>query len=393
MPDSFWLVLLLLLPVAVWVGYRIGRKSSKNQTSPDSSRYFKGINYLLNEQPDKAIDVFIEQIQVDNELVETHLALGNLYRRQGEVDRAIRIHQNLIARPNLDDGLRRHSLKELSQDYLSAGLYDRAESILIELKQNEAFREYALQSLISVYQQLKDWPQAIDVAIELDCSGDATQAEALSHFYCELAEESLAETKAKDALHHLKNALKYSTNGLRPNLLLSQLYMQDGAYKKAQKIFQLLFNHHLTFFSEFVVNMEQCYQELNQQKQYVALLEQGMKSTDGNSVTPYYIAVVMPDMDKAEIEKILQQKLAEHTSSTSLAELLRFYAQHSDDLHKVRFQSILQSITEMRAQTESYLCNNCGYASHNLLWQCPSCKLWGTMHSQQNTTTNQSEFI
>jgi len=152
-----WPLLWLLLPLAALSGWLAARRRQENSVSDPTfpSDYFKGINYLLNEQPDKAVDVFIKMLEVDTDTVETHLALGSLFRRRGEVDRAIRIHQNLIARPNLTKSQRIESLRELGQDYLRAGVLDRAENLFLELTgmgEDECF-----VYLLEIYQQQREW--------------------------------------------------------------------------------------------------------------------------------------------------------------------------------------------------------------------------------------------
>ena len=165
-------LLWLLLPVAALSGWWIGRRrgnSNKNQSSSSIyPEYFKGLNFVLNEQPDKAIEVFIRMLEVDSETVETHLALGNLFRRRGEVDRAIRIHQNLIARPTLDREQRAHALLELGMDYMRLGLLDRAEGLFLELVESDLHLNQAYTELLEIYQQEKDWENAINIARKLE---------------------------------------------------------------------------------------------------------------------------------------------------------------------------------------------------------------------------------
>jgi lipopolysaccharide biosynthesis regulator YciM len=161
-------LLWLLLPVAAASGWYAASRNRGEAARSLNADYFRGINYLLNEQPDKAIEAFIRILEIDSETVETHLALGNLYRRRGEVDRAIRIHQNLIARTNLDEEQRVEALFELGQDYFSAGLLDRAEDIFRELVQHEGFRERSLRQIILVYEQEGDWKRAEEAARDLE---------------------------------------------------------------------------------------------------------------------------------------------------------------------------------------------------------------------------------
>ena len=155
------LIIALLLPVAWYFGYRNGRSIAESESdglhTGLSRKYFTGLNYLLNEESDKAIDTFVSMLEVDSETVETHLALGNLFRRRGEVDRAIRIHQNLIARPSLSAAHRKMSLMELGYDYMGAGLLDRAENIFKELMHDLVHKQASLKQLLTIYQQTKDW--------------------------------------------------------------------------------------------------------------------------------------------------------------------------------------------------------------------------------------------
>src|SRR3972149_1945846 len=185
--DLLW----LLLPLAAASGWFVARLEQKRrvQKSLDlPSAYFTGLNFLLNEQPDKAIEVFIRVLEVNSDTVETHLALGNLFRRRGEVERAIRIHQNLIARPTLDKEQRSHALMELGQDYFKAGLFDRAENLFLELAEIQAHSEQALKLLLHIYQQEKEWEKAIDVTRKLAPITGKIMDENIAHFYCELAD-------------------------------------------------------------------------------------------------------------------------------------------------------------------------------------------------------------
>ncbi|MEJ2123258.1 MAG: tetratricopeptide repeat protein [Alphaproteobacteria bacterium] len=202
--------LILLLPVAAASGWVAARRSLavKQQKQPQdiSPVYFKGLNYLLNEQPDKAIDLFIEMLDVDSDTVETHLALGNLFRRRGEVDRAIRIHQNLIARPSLNREQRAQALLELGKDYMRAGLFDRAENLFIELTELRLFNDQAYLNLLEIYQQEKDWQRCLDVTAKINSLRDPTLNNAIAHFYCELAEGQLRSQNSGEAENYLKRA-------------------------------------------------------------------------------------------------------------------------------------------------------------------------------------------
>ncbi|NNF96569.1 MAG: tetratricopeptide repeat protein, partial [Halobacteria archaeon] len=185
-------ILFFLLPIAALSGWWLGRRSKARRQEESSlelpSSYLRGLNYLLNEQQDKAIDLFIQLLDVDNDTVETHLALGSLFRRRGEVDRAIRIHQNLIARPTLSKEQRMQALFELGQDYMRAGLLDRAETLLGELIGNEPHTVAALQHLLDIYQQEKDWDKAIQIAQRLESRTGQSKRNLIAQYYCEKAD-------------------------------------------------------------------------------------------------------------------------------------------------------------------------------------------------------------
>ena len=193
LPDLLWL-LPLLLPLAAVSGWYAARREQSGRERARglglSSDYFRGINFLLNEQPDKAIEVFVRMFEFNSETVETHLALGSLFRRRGEVERAIRIHQNLIARPSLDKAQRAQALCELALDYQGAGLLDRAENLFLELAEIPAHAEQALRSLMHIYEQEKDWDKALAVGRRLARIANGRVTPVLAQYCCELAERA-----------------------------------------------------------------------------------------------------------------------------------------------------------------------------------------------------------
>ena len=236
--DSIWL--LLLLPIAALSGWFSARKHYKARYGVDNSgispEYFKGINYLLDEQPDKAIDVFIRLLEVNSDTVETHLALANLFRRRGETDRAIRIHQNLIARPALPPIQRSSVLFELGMDYMHAGLLDRAEELFLELISTKLETTPAHQQLLKIYQQEKSWEQAISTAQTLQASGEPHMGDFISQFYCELAEaEQEPPLSAHDTRQLLRKAHSNDPNCVRASLCEAKLLIAEDEHRKALK--------------------------------------------------------------------------------------------------------------------------------------------------------------
>jgi lipopolysaccharide biosynthesis regulator YciM len=213
--DPVWL--LLLLPLAAAGGWLMAvydnSSVQKSQDLPEA--YFKGLSFLLNEQPDKALQVFLEVVEVDQETVEMHMALGNLFRRRGEIERATRIHQNLVARSDLEDSLRSLALFELAQDYFKAGLFDRAENLFQELQQVVEYREQACKFLLQIYDQEKEWQNAISTATNLNRFSEHDYSQTIAHYYCELAEVAIAEGNNQVAENHIESAFKFDTRCIR----------------------------------------------------------------------------------------------------------------------------------------------------------------------------------
>ena len=210
-----------------WFSRRCQGESQVNQ------EYFKGLNFLLNEEPDKAIEVFIKALEVDSETVELHLALGGLFRRKGQVDRATRIHQNLIARPSLTDDQRMQSVYELAQDYYKAGLLDRAENLFLELKDSVNYRRQAIDGLCAIYQQEKEWASAIGVLNSHRRAIRPGYSKQVSHFWCEMAEVAIKKQEYDDARKYLRSALNEDRSTARAVLLRGELAYQQKDFSKA----------------------------------------------------------------------------------------------------------------------------------------------------------------
>lgn len=191
----FWMFLILVCIAIAWfLGYRARPKIELPRKMNVPRDYLIGLNFLLNEETDKAVDIFIKMLEVDSDTVETHLTVAKLFRRRGEVDRAIRIHQNLIARPQLEREYREQSLYELGQDYLSAGMHDRAERIFLDLVNTKSHSMQALQTLIDIYQQGKDWNNAIQMAAKYESISRQNMQPVIAQYYCELADAEYAKS-------------------------------------------------------------------------------------------------------------------------------------------------------------------------------------------------------
>src|SRR5579862_1647322 len=215
-----WILFFLsCLGIAWLLGYRARPREEAPRKMNIPKDYLIGLNFLLNEETDKAVDIFIKMLEVDSETVETHLAVAKLFRRRGEVDRAIRIHQNLIARPQLEKVYKEQSLFELGQDYLSAGMLDRAERIFLELVNEKSHSAQALLILIDIYQQEKSWGHAIEVARQYESVTRQNMHPVIAHYNCELAETAFHKGQRNIAMEHLDKAYAADRRCVRASLL------------------------------------------------------------------------------------------------------------------------------------------------------------------------------
>ncbi|HEY6942230.1 lipopolysaccharide assembly protein LapB, partial [Dokdonella sp.] len=261
--NNILALLFLLLPVAAFSGWVLGRRRSERtsgaRVSELSTSYFRGLNYLLNEQQDKAIEVFLKLAEINRDTVETHLALGNLFRRRGEVDRAIRVHQNLIARPNLSQDEKTVALLELGEDYMRAGLLDRAETLFADLVAMDALAPSALRHLIAIYQHERDWDKAIEHAQRLERATGESQGAMIAQFHCELADQARAQGARDDARRHVDDAFAVEPECVRASMILGHIEASSGDLDAAIRAFERVADLDIDYVPEILSPLLDCY--------------------------------------------------------------------------------------------------------------------------------------
>ncbi|WP_375055016.1 lipopolysaccharide assembly protein LapB [Zobellella sp. DQSA1] len=377
-------LLFLLLPVAAAYGWYMGRRGVRQdvqkQSNHFSRQYVAGLNFLLSDEPDKAVDLFIQLLQVDSETIETHLALGNLFRSRGEVDRAIRIHQNLIARPNLLLEQRHLAMLELARDFLAAGLLDRAEHILEELKDDPDYEEEALGQLMQIYQQLRDWEKAIVVAERLKKRQGSKAMTPVGHFYCELAEQNRRQQDSKAAVHHFKKALKADPGCVRANMRLADIYMSQAEWSQAVACLRQVTEQDPDFISEVLDDLQHCYLELGKEPDFVRLLEQWVAKDSGASTVLMLADKVGQRQGVLSAEQLVLSQLQRHPTMKGFYRLMSYHAANAEQGRARESLEMLKSLVAEQIKIKpSHRCSQCGFSSHTLFWQCPSCKQWGSI--------------
>ncbi|MCP4995111.1 MAG: lipopolysaccharide assembly protein LapB [Gammaproteobacteria bacterium] len=380
MVELLW----LLLPIAAASGWIAARRSgdgggsSGGQVSHDPA-YFKGLNYLLNEQPDKAIDVFVEMLEVDSETVETHLALGSLFRRRGEVDRAIRIHQNLIARPTLSRDQRTQALLELGQDYMRAGLFDRAENLFGELVEMGSLQQPALRNLRVIYEQEKEWDRCLEVAIKLEKLSGESLAVECAHYHCELAEIDLDSKNYDQVALHLKRALGRDPNCVRATILQAEMEASRSNCKLAIKSYKRVEKQNPDFLSEILPSMAGCYRQLGGRQELVNYLQKLVDQKQGIAPVLALIEFVQSDKGDQAALDLLTTTVQKQPSLDGVDRLITLNLKRADGAEAETLKLLQEVIEKLRNQQPIYQCSKCGFTAKTLHWHCPSCKAWSSI--------------
>lgn len=355
-----------------WLYRRFGF-AKKSKVNKD---YFKGLNFLLNEETDKAIEAFIKALEVDSETVELHLALGGLFRRKGQVDRATRLHQNLIARPNLTEKQRFEAIYELAQDYYKAGWLDRAEGLFDELKSSENYHTAAINGLCNIYQQEREWQQAIDILNEHRPSQRSQHLKQIAHYYCELADIAIENLDYSVALNMLQASEKQVKGNARTILLRGELAYQQGDFAEAIIRWSKLRSDNATSLQLVSGKVIKCYQEAGDREgleQHLLTMKSIPKH--GQDFKLWYEALVDVFGSEAAELHILRRVEGEGLSGPVANHL-----HHAVVSRLVSDQSKSELLKELLNRAKSkkieYTCTGCGFDTKSLYWYCPNCGEW-----------------
>lgn len=379
-PDS--LVLLLLLFAAAGAGWFFARLTARHQATALPSAgvnpdYFEGLDFLLNEEPDKAIEVFRRMADVDPETVETHFLLGNLFRRRGEVDRAILIHQNIYEREDLARSQRNRALKALADDYLKAGLFDRAEDMFRRLSEKPGYEQVALERLVRIYEQESEWEKAIAVMDQLVSVSEQGGGPVVAHYYCEIAEKAMAEgdvEKARECLHRARNADRGS---LRGTLIRARLADEDGDQKLAVRLYRHALEQDPAFAAIVLPAMRKCYRAMGDLQGFADLLGSLVEAQPRVKPGIAYAAIVDGGFDDPVTTACINEFISQNPLLTDLLEIMRPPdADAGTEVDSVR--RITQALRRLAQRSPTYRCHTCGFSGQMLFWQCPTCKSWGS---------------
>jgi len=377
--DSAPWWLLVLVTVALfglgWVAARIDIRHLVTESRALPSSYFKGLNFLLNEQPDRAIDAFIEVVTLDPETIELHFALGNLFRRRGETERAIRMHQNLLSRQDLPAEQRGHAMFELGQDYLKAGLLDRAEEAFRQLE-TSSYSTEARRHLLEIFQLEKEWRKAVAAALELQESGAGSNQMRISHFYCELAQTAMNESRIDDASGELDAALAANRQSVRALILLGDVAVQRGDDNEAINIWKRVEQQSAPHVSLVAERISEAYRRLDRFAEGLKLIRSYFDSNPSIDLLDVVLRATSEAEGLEAARLLARDALHRSPSLLALGQYLDTRAQlasagERDDLEVVR-----NLIHNHARRVGRYICATCGFKARQFHWQCPGCASW-----------------
>ena len=375
-------VLIFLIPFAAVIGWYIGmhrvnaKKNNQNMVPKD---YLLGLNFLLNEQPDKAVDIFIKMLEVDSDTVETHLALGSLFRRRGEVDRAIRIHQNLIARPRLNKQQRQQALLALGQDYMRAGMLDRAERIFLDIVEDSQDNIASLYYLLDIYQQEKAWAQAAQIAANIATTSGESMQTHIAHYYCELALQAKQRKDFLEAKKQCKKALSADKNSVRASLIQGDIEFLENNFQSAIKYYKQVREQDADFLTESIHPICECYEKLNLVDQLIIYLNECLSTHARVSIAILLSDYVLQTEGIEAAVDLITKYMEKHPSTRGLKRLIELQLLHESTRNKENLFLLQSIMTSMLRNKPIYRCQHCGFSAKMLHWLCPGCKHWNTV--------------
>ncbi|MDP3842898.1 MAG: lipopolysaccharide assembly protein LapB [Oxalobacteraceae bacterium] len=385
--EIWWLLGIPIFFGLGWIAARVDIKQLLSESRSLPSGYFKGLNFLLNEQPDKAIDAFIEIVKLDPETVELHFALGSLFRRRGETERAIRVHQNLLARPDLPQEHRLQALFELGQDYLKAGLLDRAEETFNQLLETP-YGAQARRALLEIFQREKEWPRAIEAAQGLQQSGAGGRQKEIAQFFCEMAQDELVHTHPDAALVLLEKALAADRKSVRATLLIGDVAQAKGDLEGALLAWRRVEQQSVPHVALVAQRLMDGYRSVGRAEEGINLLKFYLAEAPSIDLLEVVFKAVLELHGVEAAKQLASDELRRTPTLLGLDKLLD--ARLMDARPEIRPElSMVKHLVHGYAQKLArYQCSHCGFKARQFYWQCPGCNRWETYPPRRTEELN-----
>lgn len=386
--EFWWLLVLPLFFSLGWLAARVDLKQLLAESTALPAAYFKGLNFLITNQHDKAIEAFSEAVQANTDSLELHFALGSLFRKRGEVDRAIHLHLNLLSKKELEPQQKLAVTAELAQDYLKAGLLDRAEE-LFESLNDDRYRQPALRALLEIYVQEREWERAIKAATELErLSGVPFRVE-VSHYYCELAVKSKLANDTHTARFELEHALNANKNCVRANVLLGDLEAEAGDHKTAISTWKRIEFQKPEYLGLIAPKLLASYRALNQTTDGLNLLKTYLQTYQLSALLNVLYEATLAEEGAESAAKLARNELIKMPSLNTLDQLLQARAivetSQPQNANLQDTQLMQQAVRHAIGNKTAYYCEQCGFKAKYHHWQCPACNAWEALPAEPTT--------
>jgi lipopolysaccharide biosynthesis regulator YciM len=372
---NFWLILAGTL-AAGWGVTSYRNEKRRQRRHRRRARYLEGVRFLLDDKPDRALEAFLTIAELDDETVDTHFALGSLYRRRGEVDRAIRVHQHIYDKASLDEGHRDAALTELARDYFRAGLFDRAEKLFQQLADGGRDPALALQHLVRIYEVQHEWAQAAAAHERLRAVGVPEQPAAIAHYHCQMAEAAIADGDYEAALVHLRNAGREQHEFGRAGILRGDLARKQGDHALAVQLYRRVVRRDFHLLAVVLPSLAEAAREAGEPQQFDDTLQELIRLGAGNHAEIAYAAIVGGYYDDPVILDCVREML---TIDSDLRDMTAAFLAPGAEPSREQLRAIAGALRNVVLRHARYKCSQCGLDSSTFLWQCPGCHSWETL--------------
>ncbi|MBC3885194.1 lipopolysaccharide assembly protein LapB [Undibacterium griseum] len=385
--EIWWLLGIPLFFTLGWMAARIDIRQLLSESRSLPRGYFKGLNFLLNEQPDKAIDAFIDIVRLDPEAVELHFALGNLFRRRGETERAIRVHQNLLSRPDLPADQKTQAMFELGQDYLKAGLLDRAEETFHQLISGP-HEAPARRALLEIYQREKEWARAIDAAYALQEAGAGGRQKEIAQFYCEIAQDELVRANTEQALTMLDKALATDRHSVRAVILTGDVYQSTGDTEKAVTTWRRVEQQSVPHVALVAQRLMDGYRKLERPQEGLNLLKTYLEEAPSIDLLEV-VFKAMVELDGVDAaNQLVSDELRRTPTLLGLDKLLDARLMTAPPEVRPELGMVKNLVHGYAQKLARYQCSHCGFKARQFYWHCPGCSRWETYPPRRTEELN-----
>ena len=375
--EFWWLLGFPLFFALGWLAARVDIKQLLSESRSLPLSYFKGLNFLLNEQPDKAIEAFIEVVKVDPQTVELHFALGSLFRRRGEVERAIRMHENLLERADLAPEQKMTALYELAQDYLKAGLLDRAEEFFGKL-QGTQYEQQGFKFLLEIYEQEKDWSKAIETSRKMDSVSGQSSAKDVANFYCELAALEITHSRWDQARDYLSESLSVNRRCARANILLGDTELWQGRTQAAIEYWKILESQNPAYIALVAERLFAAHRSLGREVEGLQLLRGYLANNPSLDLLNVIFQGELELHGAEHAYRLVRDELARNPTLLGLDKLLEAQLLEAPAERRHELQLIKNLVHQHTRSLALYRCGSCGFKARQFYWHCPACNGWET---------------